>query len=144
MEAKVTWKGRLSFEGVSDSGFTLPLGSDPSVGGDNDGFRPMELMAIGLAGCTAMDVISILQKKQQEVTGFEVRAHIQRSHEHPKVFTHVIIEYIFEGNHIDPEAVERAIELSENKYCPAQAMMAKAVTIEHRYEIIEALGSVTS
>lgn len=138
MEAKVTWQGRMSFAGSADSGFSVPLGTDPSVGGDNDGVRPMELMAIGLAGCTAMDVISILQKKRQEVTRFETQVHASRAEEHPKVFTHIVVEYLIEGRGIDPAAVERAIELSETKYCPAQAMLAKAVTIEHRYTISEA------
>jgi len=138
MEAKVTWKGRMSFGGSADSGFSIPLGTDPAVGGDNDGSRPMELIAIGLAGCTAMDVISILQKKRQEVTAFETQVHATRAEEHPKVFTHIIVEYLIEGRGIDPAAVERAIELSETKYCPAQAMLAHAVTIEHRYSIKEA------
>ena len=138
MDAKVTWKGRLSFTGQADTGFTLPLGTDPAVGGDNDGFQPMELMAISLAGCTAMDVISILQKKRQEVTGFEVNVHAERATEFPKVFTHVTVEYNVTGHHVDAAAVERSIELSETKYCPAQAMLSKAVTIEHKYTITEA------
>jgi len=138
MDAKVTWKGRMSFEASAASGFTLPLGTDPAVGGDNDGFRPMELLAIGLAGCTAMDVVSILQKKRQNVTGFEVRIDTERAQEHPKVFTHVKVEYVIDGHQVDPVAVERAIELSLTKYCPAQAMLAKAVKIEHTYLINEA------
>ena len=138
LDAKVTWKSRLSFDGTGKSGFVLPLGTDPSVGGDNDGFRPMELIAIGLAGCTAMDVISILQKKRQDVTGFETLVFTERSQEHPKVFTHVKIEYQIEGHQVDPAAVARAIELSATKYCPAQAMLAKAVEIEHSYLIKEA------
>jgi putative redox protein len=137
MDAKVTWKGKMSFTGTADSGFTLPLGTEPVVGGDNDGFRPMELMAISLAGCTAMDVISILQKKRQEVTGFEVKVHADRADEFPKVFTHVTVEYIVTGRNVDPTAIERSIELSATKYCPAQAMLAKAVAIEHKYTIIE-------
>jgi putative redox protein len=137
MDAKVTWKGKMSFTGTADSGFTLPLGTEPVVGGDNDGFRPMELMAISLAGCTAMDVISILQKKRQEVTGFEVKVHAERADEFPKVFTHVTVEYIVTGRNVDPAAIERSIELSATKYCPAQAMLAKAVAIEHKYTIIE-------
>ena len=108
MEAKVSWKGRMSFEGSAESGFVVPLGASPAVGGDNDGFGPMELMAISLAGCTAMDVISILTKKRQNVTGFEVKVHAQRAEEHPKVFTHVVIEYIVTGTGIDPAAVERS------------------------------------
>lgn len=141
MDAKVTWKGRMSFIGSAKSGFTVPLGTDPAVGGDNDGFRPMELIAIGLAGCTAMDVISILQKKRQEITGFEVHVSTERSEEHPKVFTHILLEYLVEGRQVDPTAVERAIELSKIKYCPAQAMLEKAVKIEHSYRITEVGGS---
>ncbi|MCU0485786.1 MAG: OsmC family protein, partial [Anaerolineales bacterium] len=137
MDAKVTWQGRMSFLGTADSGFVVPLGTDPAVGGDNDGSRPMELIAMGLAGCTAMDVISILQKKRQEVTHFETRVHAERASEHPKVFTRIHIEYYFEGHGIDPAAVERAIELSETKYCPAQAMLAKAAEISHTYTIHE-------
>jgi putative redox protein len=138
MDAQVTWKGRMSFEGSADSGFKLPLGTDSSYGGDNDGFRPIELLGIGLAGCTAMDVISILQKKKQDITGFEVNIAARRAKEHPKVFTHVKVEYVVHGHQVDPVAVERAIELSVTKYCPAQAMFEKAVEIEHTYKIHEA------
>ena len=138
METKVTWTNRLSFTGTAASGFNVPLGTDPSIGGDNDGFRPMELIAIGLAGCTAMDTISILQKKRQEITAFEVLVHAERATEHPKVFTHLTLEYLITGKQVDPAAVERAIELSATKYCPAQSMLEKAVKIEHKYTIIEA------
>ena len=138
METKVTWKNKLSFTGSASSGFTVPLGTDPAVGGDNDGFRPMEMIAIGLAGCTAMDTISILLKKRQEVTAFEVIVHAERAEEHPKVFTNITLEYVIEGHHVDPAAVERAIELSATKYCPAQAMLEKAANIEHKFSIKEA------
>ena len=137
MDAKVTWKGRMTFTGEAESGYTIPLGTDPAVGGDSDGLRPLELLAIGLAGCTAMDVISILQKKRQDVTDFEVKVHAERAAEHPKVFTHILVEYLITGREVEPAAVERAIELSETKYCPAQAMLAKACTIEHKYTLIE-------
>jgi len=137
MEAIVTWKGNMSFTGTADSGFTIPLGTDPAVGGDADGFRPMELMAISLAGCTAMDVISVLQKKRQDVTGFEVKIHAERADEFPKVFTHITVEYNITGHNVEPAAAERSIELSSTKYCPAQAMLSKAVTIEHKYTIVE-------
>ena len=135
MQAKVTWSQRLSFTGTADTGFSLPLGAKPQVGGDDDGFRPMELIAIGLAGCTAMDVISILQKKRQEITSFEVIVNGERAEEHPRVFTHMEIEYRIGGVDIDEAAVERAIELSETKYCPAQAMLGKVVPIELKYTI---------
>lgn len=137
MDAKVTWKHRLTFTGTADSGFEVGLGSKPEVGGDNDGFRPIELIAIGLAGCTAMDVISILQKKRQEVTNFEVQVHADRAEEHPKVFTHVTVNYLVVGHNIESSAVERAIELSTSKYCPSHAMLRKAVDIDHTFEIKE-------
>jgi len=137
MEAKVTWRNKLSFTGSASSGFSIPLGTDPALGGDNDGFRPMELIAIGLAGCTAMDTISILLKKRQEITSFEVIVHAERADEHPKVFTNITVEYLIEGHAVDPAAVERAIELSATKYCPAQAMLEKAARIEHKYSIKE-------
>jgi len=130
MEAKVIWKNRMSFIGSAESGFELPLGASPEVGGDNDGFRPMELLAIGLAGCTAMDVISILQKKKQAVTAFEVRVHAERAEEHPRVFTRMVIEYIVSGINVERSAVERAVQLSSEKYCPAQAMFSKILPLE--------------
>lgn len=137
MDAKVSWKQRLSFDGTADTGFTLPLGSRPEVGGDNDGFRPMELFLIGLAGCTAMDVISILMKKRLEVLSFEVKVHADRQVEHPQVFTNATLEYRIKGRQIDRASVERAVELSENKYCPAQAMFSKAFPIDHEIVIEE-------
>jgi len=137
MQAKVDWKGRMSFDGTADSGFGIHLGTDPSVGGDNDGFRPLELMAISLAGCTAMDVISILTKKRQEVTGFEVRVEAGRADEHPKVFTDAVIDYIVTGHNVDENAVVRAIQLSAERYCPAQAMLAPVFPMTLRYQIFE-------
>ncbi len=138
MDAKVTWSKRLSFIGEADTGFSVPLGANPQVGGDNDGFRPMELIAIGIAGCTAMDVISILQKKRQNVTAFEVQFHSQQAQEHPRVFTQIEIEYLISGLDVDETAVQRAIELSENKYCPAQAMFNQILPIKLTYKILPA------
>jgi putative redox protein len=140
MDVKVTWKGRLSFTGTADSGFELPLGANPDVGGDDDGFRPMELMAISLAGCTAMDVISILQKKRQEVTRFEVRVHAERAQEHPHVFTAAILEYHVGGHKVDEVAVVRAIELSVTRYCSANAMLSQVMPIRYRYFLYEEGG----
>ncbi|PJF48678.1 MAG: OsmC family peroxiredoxin [Chloroflexi bacterium] len=137
INASVVWTHDLSFVGSADSGFTVNLSADPSVGGSNDGLRPMELLAIGLAGCTAMDVLSILKKKRQEVTGFEVKVRAERAPDHPKVFTEILVEYVVRGRGVAPEAVERAIELSETKYCPAQGMLGRVVPIQHTYRIIE-------
>ena len=137
MSAKVVWKDRMSFTATADSGFEIPLGTYPEIGGDNDGFRPMELFAIGLAGCTGMDVISILKKKRQDVTGFEVSVNTERSQEHPKVFTSATVDYFVEGHNIDERAVLRAMELSAERYCPAQAMLGQIMPIYLRYKIFE-------
>ncbi len=140
MEAQVQWKHGLSFEGSGETGFTVPLGANCEVGGDEDGFRPMELMLIALAGCTGMDVISILKKKQQQVTDFKVNVQAFRSQAHPRVFEKIVLEYRVTGQNIDAAAVNRAVELSATKYCPAQAMLGQAVPIESKIIILEAVG----
>ncbi|MBS1250352.1 MAG: Protein YhfA [Chloroflexi bacterium] len=137
MDAKVTWHGGLSFTGTADTGFEVPLGAAPEVGGDNDGFRPMELMALSLAGCTAMDVISILRKKRQEVTDYDVRVHAEGAEEHPRVFTQATIEYHVTGHGVSEKAVVRAMELSAERYCPAQNMLSEIIPIGLKYFIYE-------
>lgn len=141
MDAKVTWSNGLSFFGTANTGFSVPLGADPSVGGANDGFRPLELMAVSLAGCTAMDVISILSKKRQEVTGFEVQVHADQFDGHPHVFTRAVITYQVTGRNVDEAALIRAIELSATRYCPAQAMLAKVFPMTLIYEIYDDKGN---
>ncbi len=142
MDANVTWQEGMSFTGTADSGFQVRLGADPEVGGANDGFRPLELMAVSLAGCTAMDVISLLRKKQQAVTGFEVRVHADRAADHPKVFTHITVLYRVTGQNLDEAALRRAIELTATKYCPAQAMLGKVAPMELKYQIHEDGGGL--
>lgn len=137
MDAKVTWKDSLAFTGSADTGFTLNLDADTGSGGAGGGFKPMEMFAIGLAGCTAMDVISILAKKRQDVTAFEVQAHLERAGEHPKVFTRGVLHYEVTGRGVDPAAVLRAIELSTTRYCPAQAMLGRLFPIAQTYAIYE-------
>lgn len=137
MDAKVTWKGKLAFTASADTGFELPLDADSSVGGEESGFRPLELIAAGLAGCTAMDVISILTKKQQKVTDFEVSVHTEQASSHPHVFTSALITYQVTGEQLSEAAVVRSIELSTTRYCPAQAMLEKAFPIKLMYEIYE-------
>jgi len=137
--AHLTWEGHdLAFQVVSGSGFTLRI-DNPS--GPN-GASPMELVAMASGACTASDVISILQKKQQSVTQFEVYVLGVRSSEHPKVFTEIDLEYVVTGHHIDPKAVERSIELSLTKYCSVNAMLEKSVKINHRYRIIETEAAI--
>jgi putative redox protein len=141
MEAKVVWSKDMTFSGTAPTGFIVPLGADPSVGGANDGFRPLELMAISLAGCTAMDVLSILRKKQQQVTGFDVQVNADQRNEHPHIFTQAVITYRVTGHNVDESALTRAIELSATKYCPAQSMLSKAFPISMVYEIYETGGA---
>lgn len=112
--ANLIWEGQgLAFTGIGGSGFTLRIDSPAGPGAAS----PMELVAMASGSCTAMDVIDILRKKQQAVTGFEVRVIGLRAVEHPKVFTEIDLEYVVTGRSIDPKAVERAIELSLTKYC---------------------------
>jgi putative redox protein len=138
MDASVVWNKGMSFTGTGfTSNFSLPLGASHKVGGANDGFRPLELVLVGLAGCTAMDVISILEKKRQQVTAFEVKAHGDQADEHPRSLTRFEIDYIVTGKGIDREAVERAVELSQTKYCSVAATVHKAGPIETRITIRE-------
>jgi putative redox protein len=135
MEAKVVWNEGLVFTGIADSGFPIRLDSKKEVGGSDSGIRPTELIALSVAGCTAMDVISILQKKRQEVTGFTVQVHATRAEDHPRKFLKMTIEYIVTGNNIDPQAVERAVQLSEEKYCSSIATLRGNVEFDRRIVI---------
>lgn len=140
MKVAAQWQDNMTFVGIPDSGFTVQMDADPSVGGTNNGVRPMELIALGLAGCTGMDVISILLKKRQQVTQFEVRVNAPRSTEHPKVFTSALITYSITGKGVEESAVLRSMELAATKYCPAQYMLAQSFPIELQYEIYEEEG----
>ncbi|HEY3290459.1 MAG TPA: OsmC family protein [Anaerolineae bacterium] len=137
MDAKVTWKHDLVFSGVaSGTNYTIPIATH-TEGVPSEGASPMELLLMGTAGCSALDVISILQKKRQAVTGLEVNVHAERASEHPRVFTQIDIEYVVTGKEIDAEAVKRAVDLSLAKYCSAYAMMSKAVPIDHTFRVVE-------
>lgn len=137
MKANVTWQNDMVFIGKAASGFPIQMDSDPSYGGTNSGIRPMEMIALGLAGCIAMDVLSILQKKRQQVTQFEVKIDAPRSPEYPMVFTNAVITYVFTGRNVNEQAVLRSIELTTTKYCPAQIMLEQAFPMDLHYEIYE-------
>ncbi len=137
MDAILTLQNQLHFTAVADSGFTVHMDTKAPAGEASQGASPMELLMIGLAGCTAMDVVSILRKKRQNLTGFEIRIHGDRATEHPKVFTDFELEYIVRGVDIDPSAVERAILLSVENYCSVHAMLEKAAHIRTRFTIIQ-------
>ncbi|HTP08799.1 MAG TPA: OsmC family protein [Anaerolineae bacterium] len=131
---RVVWEGQdLAFRAIGGSGFQLRFDSPAGPQGGS----PMELVALASAACTASDVISILQKKQQQVVEFEVNIVAIRAAEHPKVFTEIDLEYVVTGRGIDPKAVERAIELSLTKYCSVNKMLEHTVKINHRQRIVE-------
>src|SRR5579875_3233100 len=132
MTARAKLISNMRFEGESGSGHTVALDASTADGGENTGFRPMELLLVGLAGCTGMDVISILRKKRQQVTAYEVRVEGRRAEGHPMVFVEITIEHIITGVHIQPEAVVRAIHLSAERYCGAGAMLGKVAHLTHR------------
>ena len=138
MTAVARLEGDMRFEAEGGSGHHVLLDAGEHGGGQNAGFRPMEMLLVGLAGCTGMDVISILRKKRQQVTGFEVRVQGDRAETHPMVFEDITIEYIITGHNVQPEAVERSIELSVTRYCGAMATLGKTARIRHEYRIIEA------
>lgn len=139
MSARVTLEGGMRFMAESGSGHYVTLDADRGGGGENLGFRPMELLLVGLAGCTGMDVISILRKKRQHVTGYQVLVRGVRAVEHPMVFVEITVEHVVTGHSIQPEAVARAIALSEERYCGAGAMLGKVAHLTHTYRIVEAL-----
>jgi putative redox protein len=138
-EAKVTWVGPgLRLVGEASSGPAIVLDHVlPGEEGRETGPRPLELLLIGLAGCSAMDVVSILQKKRQPFTGLQVKVTAERADEHPRVYTHIHLEYVVTGRDVGAQAVERAIELSMTKYCSAAAMLSKAVEITTSYQIVQ-------
>ncbi len=138
MTAQATLEGGMRFTAESGSGHRVTLDADGHGGGQNEGFRPMEMLLVGLAGCTGMDVISILRKKRQQVTSYEVHVQGVRAEEHPMVFVEITVEHVVTGHHVQPEAVARAIELSEERYCGAGAMLGKVAHLTHTYRIVEA------
>jgi putative redox protein len=138
MKATATQIGPMSFRArAGTSGKELVMDAAPDVGGAGDGFRPMELLLVGLAGCTGMDVVSILRKMRQDVTGYEVSVSGERRDEHPRKFTRITVEHIFHGRGLKTESVERAVRLSAEKYCSASASLSAGAEVEHTFRIEE-------
>ena len=136
-QVSVTWQHEgLLLEAENDTGNTIVLDSAAAVGGKNRGPRPLQLLLMGLAGCTAMDVISILQKKREPLEDFQVIVSAEQADSHPRVYTKIHIEYVATGA-IDENSLQRAIALSETTYCSAQAMLKKAAEITSSYRIVK-------
>jgi putative redox protein len=143
--ATLTLLDGMAFQAASGSGHTLTLDANPAAGGQERGPRPMELLLLGLGGCTAMDVISILRKMRQEVTDYRVEVSGERAETHPQVYTRLTVEHVVTGRRLDEALVRRAIELSDTRYCSAAAMLRQAAPITTRYRLIDAdTGAVTA
>ncbi len=137
MKARVQWLDGRAFVGESGSGHAVVMDGAPEAGGRNIGVRPMEMMLLGLGGCTAFDIVMILERMREKVTGLDIALEGQRASEDPKVFTDVKLVYKVKGRGLKPANVERAVNLSAEKYCSASAMFGKTAKIEHSFEIVE-------
>ena len=137
MKATVKWLDNMSFVGESGSGHSVVMDGPPEDGGRNLGVRPMEMVLLGMGGCTAFDVVSILRKSRQRISDCEVEIEAERASEVPKVFTSIHVHCIVSGRGLDESKVSRAVALSADKYCSASRMLEKAVTITHDFEVID-------
>jgi len=136
MKATIQWGGDAKFVGGSESGHSIVMDGPPDHGGKNQGPRPMEMLLLGLGGCTSFDVMSILQKSRQKVTDCIAEIDAQRADEVPAVFTKIKIHFVVKGDNLKENLVKRAVSLSAEKYCSASIMLEKGgVEISHSYEI---------
>jgi putative redox protein len=138
MKCRIKWLDHMTFVGESGSGHSVVMDAAPEAGGRNLGVRPMEMVLLGLGGCTTFDVISILKKSRQQVADCEVSLEAERATDIPKVFTRIHIHFVVSGKDLDPVKVERAVSLSADKYCSASRMLEKTARITHDFEIVEA------
>ena len=136
MKCRVKWLDHMSFVGESGSGHSVVMDGAPESGGRNLGVRPMEMLLLGLGGCAAFDVVSILQKSRQDVVDCEVLIESERSEDIPKVFTRINMLFVVSGRNLKDTKVEKAVSLSADKYCSASEMLGKTAKITHDYKII--------
>ena len=136
MKCRVKWLDHMSFVGESGSGHSVVMDGAPESGGRNLGVRPMEMLLLGLGGCAAFDVVSILQKSRQDVVDCEVLIESERSEDIPKVFTRIDMLFVVSGRNLKDAKVEKAVSLSADKYCSASEMLGKTAKITHDYKII--------
>lgn len=137
MKARIKWIDAASFLGESGSGHSVVMDGPENSGGRNIGIRPMEMILIGMGGCTAFDVISILKKSRELVTDCVAELEAERAEDIPQVFTRIHVHFIVTGHRLKEAAVKRAVSLSAEKYCSASIMLSKTADITHNYEIID-------
>lgn len=137
MKAVVKWLDNMSFVGESESGHSVVMDGPPESGGRNLGVRPMEMVLLGMGGCTAFDVVLILQRQRQSITDCHVELSAERATEVPKVFTKIHVHYVVTGKDLDEKKVARAVNMTAEKYCSVSIMLAATVDVSHDFEIIE-------
>ena len=137
MKARVKWVENTLMVGQSESGHAVAMDGPPDAGGENLGLRPMEMILLGMGGCTQFDVVHILRKSRKEVTLCEVEMEAERAESEPKVFTRIHVHFRVAGPDLTEKAVERAVNLSAEKYCSASIMLGKSVEITHSFELVE-------
>lgn len=135
MQVKVKWLDGVSFVGESETGHAVVLDGAPENGGRNIGMRPMEMLLIGMGGCTSFDVVAILKKARQPIIDCVAQIDATRADEIPKVFTKIHVHFVITGNNLNEAQVERAVKLSAEKYCSASIMLSKSVEITHSFEV---------
>ena len=137
MRTRIQWVDAVKWVAHADSGHGIVIDGSPDIGGENLGPRPMELVLMGLGGCSAMDVITILKKQRQDVRDCVIELKAERVDEIPRVFREIHLHYAVTGNQLRPEAVERAVDLSANRYCSVSKMLESTVKLTHSVEIVQ-------
>ena len=137
MNLSVNWVDGMLMVGKSHSGHSITMDGPIEIGGENLGVRPMEMLLLGVAGCTMIDVVTTLKKMRQDLTHCETKISAERANEHPKVFTDIHIQFIVKGKDLDSKKVDKAITLSAEKYCSASIMLGKTAKITHDFEVLE-------
>jgi putative redox protein len=137
MKARVKWVENVAFLGETETSHAILMDGAPAAGGRNLGPRPMEMLLLGAGGCTSFDVMSILKKTRQHVTDCYVELEAERAETDPKVFTKIHMHFVVKGRDIKPEAVEKAIKLSAEKYCSASIMLGATAIVTHDFEVIQ-------
>ncbi|MFZ2302360.1 MAG: OsmC family protein [Gallionella sp.] len=137
MKVRVKWVEQASFLGETESSHAVLMDGPPTAGGRNLGPRPMEMLLLGTGGCTSFDVVSILKKSRQAISDCYVELEAERAETDPKVFTRIHMHFVVKGKNIKPEAVEKAIKLSAEKYCSASIMLGATAAITHDFEVIQ-------
>jgi len=137
MNISVKWIDGMLMVGKSDSGHAIVMDGPPEIGGENLGVRPMEMLLLGMAGCTMIDVVSTLKKMREDIVDCQTQVSADRAEEYPKVFTNIHVHFVLKGNQLNPSNVDKSIKLSAEKYCSASIMIGKTAIITHDYKIIE-------